>query len=102
MGLAATAMPLSMLTYPSVPPPSLSSSLGSPVQQTNPPRWGHGGSRHSSVERGGRVAETGSLSRRGSQGAGAATRPSQIQRASASGAVVESVPESPVEAVLLG
>ncbi|KAH7105109.1 hypothetical protein BKA62DRAFT_634277 [Auriculariales sp. MPI-PUGE-AT-0066] len=99
--MAATLMgtnPLSMLTYPSVPPPSLSSSLGSPVQQF-PPRWTHTApSRHSSVERGGRVAETGSLSRRGSVG----QRPSQIARAGGtSTAVVESVPESPVEAILL-
>jgi len=83
------------LTYPSVPPPSLSSSYGSPVvsyfpQQEGPPgplrgggggargggggmeigtgngvgvgwRNGRTGSRRDSVERGGRIAETGTL-----------------------------------------
>lgn len=66
------------LSYPSVPPPSLSSSLGSPVVMTHIPspgpgprhghlserRFSHGqGSRRTSVERGARIAETGSLAR---------------------------------------
>ncbi|KAG9311814.1 hypothetical protein JVU11DRAFT_8061 [Chiua virens] len=78
------------LTYPSVPPPSLSSSYGSPVVSYLPrespgeglSRRGSGahgvemgagggasiwrtrsGSRRESVERGGRIAETGTLSR---------------------------------------
>ncbi|KAF8555513.1 hypothetical protein OG21DRAFT_1570488 [Imleria badia] len=72
------------LTYPSVPPPSLSSSYGSPVVSYFPQRegsptlsrrgsgargrgggtaWGNGRSmsRRDSVERGGRIAETGTL-----------------------------------------
>lgn len=74
------------LSYPSVPPPSLSSSLGSPVVMTHMPSPGHShsgsgsgsggggigfpherrysqGSRRTSVERGARIAETGSLVR---------------------------------------
>lgn len=73
------------LSYPSVPPPSLSSSLGSPVVMTHMPssaaaaqvpgqerRYSHG-SRRTSVERGARIAETGSLvrSRAGSGASGA-------------------------------
>ncbi|KAI0263048.1 hypothetical protein BC834DRAFT_888849 [Gloeopeniophorella convolvens] len=63
------------LSYPSVPPPSLSSSYAgpdSPVLEPRGSRWRHGsvhdlrrasrsGSRHGSVERGARVAETGQL-----------------------------------------
>lgn len=71
------------LTYPSVPPPSLSSSYGSPVVSYFPrgespaeglsrrgsgvhgpgAGWRHArsGSRRDSVERGGRIAETGTL-----------------------------------------
>ena len=114
------------LTYPSVPPPSLSSSYGSPVvsylpqrESTSPveplsrrgsrglvpagvesgmgagtgasaaggTRWGNGrsGSRRDSVERGGRIAETGTLvprsrSRADSRGVAPATtaRPVQV------------------------
>jgi hypothetical protein len=63
------------LSYPSVPPPSLSSSYAgpdSPVIESRGGRWRHGSlhdlrqasrsaSRHRSVERGARVAETGQL-----------------------------------------
>jgi hypothetical protein len=62
------------LSYPSVPPPSLSSSYAGPDSPVEPrgSRWRHGsihdlrqgsrsGSRHRSVERGARVAETGQL-----------------------------------------
>ncbi|KZV76575.1 hypothetical protein PENSPDRAFT_747466 [Peniophora sp. CONT] len=74
------------LTYPSVPPPSLASSLGSPVASLHAHmddrdeqfggRWAREGRRsgsHSeSRERGYRIAETGSLrSRRGSAAQGA-------------------------------
>lgn len=85
------------LTYPSVPPPSLSSSYGSPVVSYFPQRetspgeglsrrgsgargrggaemagtgWRNGG-RRDSVERGGRIAETGTLLPRSSEGSGA-------------------------------
>ncbi|KAF9818024.1 hypothetical protein IEO21_02985 [Rhodonia placenta] len=59
------------LSYPSVPPPSLSSSFGSPPPMMGEHFMGRGHSRgasHSrrtSVERGARVAETGSLLPRG-------------------------------------
>ncbi|KAI9462784.1 hypothetical protein BJY52DRAFT_1255136 [Lactarius psammicola] len=62
------------LSYPSVPPPSLSSSYAGPDSPVEPrgSRWRHGSihdlrqasrsaSRHRSVERGARVAETGQL-----------------------------------------
>lgn len=62
------------LSYPSVPPPSLSSSYAGPESpvELRGSRWRHGsihelreasrsGSRHRSVERGARVAETGQL-----------------------------------------
>jgi hypothetical protein len=48
------------LTYPHVPPPSLSSSLGSPVAMFSPV--------NAMSRRNSRVAETGSLARRGSRG----------------------------------
>jgi len=48
------------LTYPHVPPPSLSSSLGSPVAMFSPV--------NATSRRNSRVAETGSLVRRGSRG----------------------------------
>ena len=68
--LAPQGQPLS---YPSVPPPSLSSSYAGPDSPVEPrgSRWRHGSihdlqasrsaSRHRSVERGARVAETGQL-----------------------------------------
>ncbi|KAF7975693.1 hypothetical protein HWV62_8809 [Athelia sp. TMB] len=59
---------LHTLSYPSVPPPSLSSSLGSPTVTYPINRRGSGGytyrgtgSRRESVERGARIAETGTL-----------------------------------------
>ena len=72
-GLSTTMLP-PPLSYPSVPPPSLSSSYAgpdSPVEHRGS-RWRHGSlhdlrqasrsaSRHGSVERGARVAETGQL-----------------------------------------
>lgn len=79
------AVPNLPLTYPSVPPPSLASSLGSPVASLHAQlddrddrfggRWAREGRRsgnHSeSRERGYRIAETGSLrSRRGSAAQG--------------------------------
>ncbi|KAI0253015.1 hypothetical protein BJV78DRAFT_1198510 [Lactifluus subvellereus] len=84
------------LSYPSVPPPSLSSSYAGPdspvVEPSRGGQWRHGSlrelrqgsrseSRHGSVERGARVAETGQLvprSRAGSivPGTAAAHRPS--------------------------
>ncbi|KAG8916454.1 hypothetical protein FRC01_003143 [Tulasnella sp. 417] len=56
------------LSYPSVPPPSLSSSLGSPVYSRRSsfgqnPGTSMGSGRRTSIERGARVAETGSLVR---------------------------------------
>jgi len=59
----------STLSYPSVPPPSLSSSLGSPVWSR---RNSIGGGRRLSTDRGGnaRVAETGSLRNRRTSNAG--------------------------------
>lgn len=56
------------LTYPSVPPPSLSSSLGSPVYSRRNSFGQNGGpnaatGRRMSIDRGARVAETGSLVR---------------------------------------
>jgi hypothetical protein len=75
------------LSYPSVPPPSLSSSLGSPVVSLSPDLSrrnsaaqgpvGTGGGpgastiagrRRVSIERGARIAETGSLVGRGRGG----------------------------------
>ncbi|EJD43352.1 hypothetical protein AURDEDRAFT_185550 [Auricularia subglabra TFB-10046 SS5] len=99
-GLAAQVLagtPIAQpLTYPSVPPPSLSSSLGSPTIPYPPVRLGaqRSHSRHSSVERGGRIAETGTLSRRASIVAAAAARPIPAT-------VVESSGESPPADVLL-
>lgn len=71
---ALTTAPQQLLSYPSVPPPSLSSSYAGPDSPVEPrgSRWRHGsihdlrqtsrsGSRHRSVERGARVAETGQL-----------------------------------------
>ncbi|PCH44768.1 hypothetical protein WOLCODRAFT_124067 [Wolfiporia cocos MD-104 SS10] len=70
----------STLSYPSVPPPSLSSSFGSPeamhrrgsldrrVAETGSLRSPSRGSRHGSVERGARLAETGILLPRGRVG----------------------------------
>ncbi|KAI0291012.1 hypothetical protein BC826DRAFT_1024457 [Russula brevipes] len=71
--LSATIAP-QPLSYPSVPPPSLSSSYAGPDSPVEPrgSRWRHGSlhelrqasrsvSRHGSVERGARVAETGQL-----------------------------------------
>lgn len=79
------------LSYPSVPPPSLSSSYAGPDSPVEPrgSRWRHGSlhdlrqgsrsaSRHASVERGARVAETGQLvprSRAGSIVPGATAPP---------------------------
>ncbi|KAG9017982.1 hypothetical protein FRB90_012757 [Tulasnella sp. 427] len=57
------------LSYPSVPPPSLSSSLGSPVYSRrnsfgqNPGTSLGSAGRRTSIERGARIAETGSLVR---------------------------------------
>ncbi|KAG8954843.1 hypothetical protein FRC04_010326 [Tulasnella sp. 424] len=56
------------LSYPSVPPPSLSSSLGSPVYSRRNsfgqnPGTSIGSGRRTSIERGARIAETGSLVR---------------------------------------
>ncbi len=71
---AAALAPPQPLSYPSVPPPSLSSSYAGPDSPVEPrgSRWRHGSihdlrqasrsaSRHRSVERGARVAETGQL-----------------------------------------
>ncbi|KAH9026287.1 hypothetical protein EDB83DRAFT_2508094 [Lactarius deliciosus] len=71
---ALVAAPPQPLSYPSVPPPSLSSSYAGPDSPVEPrgSRWRHGSihdlrqasrsaSRHRSVERGARVAETGQL-----------------------------------------
>ncbi|KAH9032713.1 hypothetical protein EDB84DRAFT_128177 [Lactarius hengduanensis] len=71
---ALVAQPPQPLSYPSVPPPSLSSSYAGPDSPVEPrgSRWRHGSihdlrqasrsaSRHRSVERGARVAETGQL-----------------------------------------
>ncbi|KAK0496620.1 hypothetical protein EDD18DRAFT_1167397 [Armillaria luteobubalina] len=89
------ATPSRGLTYPSVPPPSLSSSFGSPVVayhrdhslspgsfdwQTGPSR-SRSHSRRASVERGARVAETGTLvprSRAGSHSLPATTEGDEI------------------------
>lgn len=49
------------LSHPSVPPPSLSSSLGSPTVSLSRRNSVGQGARRMSIERGGRVAETGSL-----------------------------------------
>lgn len=55
-----TAGNVNQLTYPHVPPPSLSSSVGSPVAMFSPV--------NATSRRNSRVAETGSLARRGSRG----------------------------------
>ncbi len=66
------------LSYPLVPPPSLSSSLGSPVYSRRN-SFGHSG-RRTSMDRGSaRVAETGSLrNRRASAAGGAAILPETV------------------------
>jgi len=81
-GFAFQPLP-QQLSYPSVPPPSLSSSLGSPVVSLSPnvsrrnsvgqgqghvPGGGGAVRRRMSLERGARVAETGSLVGRGRGG----------------------------------
>ncbi|KAG8851905.1 hypothetical protein FRB91_007226 [Serendipita sp. 411] len=63
-----TATNPNQLTYPHVPPPSLSSSVGSPVAMFSPV--------NASSRRNSRVAETGSLVRRGSRGS-SVDRPSR-------------------------
>ncbi|KAH9038531.1 hypothetical protein EDB85DRAFT_1932818 [Lactarius pseudohatsudake] len=98
---ALVAQPPQPLSYPSVPPPSLSSSYAGPDSPVEPrgSRWRHGSihdlrqasrsaSRHRSVERGARVAETGQLvprSRAGSivPGANNAPQPQQQPPAAA-------------------
>ncbi|CAG7847744.1 SubName: Full=Uncharacterized protein {ECO:0000313/EMBL:CCA69515.1} [Serendipita indica DSM 11827] len=67
----------SMLTYPHVPPPSLSSSVGSPVAMFSPV---NGTSRRNS-----RVAETASLVRRGSRGSSVDRHPRQAGHTSVHG-----------------
>ena len=72
--LSSAAQHQQPLSYPSVPPPSLSSSYAGPDSpvELRGSRWRHGSihelreasrsaSRHRSVERGARVAETGQL-----------------------------------------
>ncbi|KAH8984910.1 hypothetical protein EDB92DRAFT_1884472 [Lactarius akahatsu] len=91
LSAAALVAPPQPLSYPSVPPPSLSSSYAGPDSPVEPrgSRWRHGSihdlrqasrsaSRHRSVERGARVAETGQLvprSRAGSVVPGANNAP---------------------------
>jgi len=90
-GTVSTTIAPQPLSYPSVPPPSLSSSYAGPDSPVEPrgSRWRHGSlhelrqssrsaSRHGSVERGARVAETGQLvprSRAGSIVPGATSAP---------------------------
>ncbi|KAI0277990.1 hypothetical protein BGY98DRAFT_976153 [Russula aff. rugulosa BPL654] len=90
-GTASTTIAPQPLSYPSVPPPSLSSSYAGPDSpvELRGSRWRHGSlhelrqasrsaSRHGSVERGARVAETGQLvprSRAGSIVPGATSAP---------------------------
>jgi len=90
-GTVSTTLAPQPLSYPSVPPPSLSSSYAGPDSpvELRGSRWRHGSlhdlrqssrsaSRHGSVERGARVAETGQLvprSRAGSIVPGATSTP---------------------------
>ncbi|KAN0109163.1 hypothetical protein V8E52_009594 [Russula decolorans] len=90
-GRVSTTLAPQPLSYPSAPPPSLSSSYAGPDSPVEPrgSRWRHGSlhdlrqasrsaSRHGSVERGARVAETGQLvprSRAGSVVPGATSAP---------------------------
>ncbi|KAH8116029.1 hypothetical protein DFH11DRAFT_1688197 [Phellopilus nigrolimitatus] len=101
-------LPPPSLSYPSVPPPSLSSSLGSPVPAGslrdqrfgNERRVAESGnlrdlslsrSRRTSIERGARVAETGSLVR---SRAGSATAPPAVPTTTDLGVFVPSLDET--------